>query len=362
MKRFLIILPVLLMMLAGLQSALALTPYGEKAKAVKWKLEYIKRPYAERKDDSLTLSFSSVLTGKLSNSNSVYYVPIYQYGKDSLLFPEAGLYTRMEARFWQRRNVFSGKRQDREIHIRHRNDTAIIKYSKSVFMPKDRESGKLIMRIYGHDCCNEELLAIDTILVSERKGLSEGNRTIATKVNKKRVQTNRRLNMSFFYLVGEDELFPVSTENEEMLLALKKEIEPLLADTGLYRIKQIEIRGYASPEAAYNYNLSLTERRAALFKRYLLRTYPLANCKIKTEGCGEDWDGLYRMLIEKGKNSPSVSQVLNIIDKYGIFEGRERLLMELDRGVPYDKLRKEFFPLLRRVELVIDYEIRYSNG
>lgn len=360
MKRFLIVFSVLLTIGSSIQNSWALTTYEDNIKTEKWELKYIKRPYIERKDDSLTLKFSSILTGKLQNSYSVYYLPIYKNEKDSLIFPETGFYTRREAKFNQRRNFFSIKSADRKIHIKHRNDTATINYSKSLFLPKNRENGKLIMRIYGQDCCNEELLAIDTFLIPGQICSFQGNRVLE-KSNKKKVQSNKQANMSFYYRVGKDELFPYSTENKEMLHKLKKVIEPLLTDTSSYRIKQIEIKGYASPEATYNYNLRLTERRAALFKKYLLRTYPLSNYKVKTTGNGEDWDGLCKILIEKGKDYPSISKILNIINKYEIFEGRERFLMELDKGVPYNQLRKDIFPALRRVELVIDYEIRFSN-
>ncbi|RHJ88798.1 hypothetical protein DW095_14665, partial [Bacteroides sp. AM07-16] len=47
-----------------------------------------------------------------------------------------------------------------------------------------------------------------------------------------------------------------------------------------------------------------------------------------------------------------------IIDNYGIFEGRERYLMELDGGAPYKELLRDYFPKLRRIELMVAYEVR----
>ena len=51
-------------------------------------------------------------------------------------------------------------------------------------------------------------------------------------------------------------------------------------------------------------------------------------------------------------------EVLFLIDQTGVFEGREKKLMDLGGGEPYAYMLKEFFPGLRRVEITVSYDLR----
>ena len=61
---------------------------------------------------------------------------------------------------------------------------------------------------------------------------------------------------------------------------------------------------------------------------------------------GEDWDRL-RQLVE-ASTLPGRAEVLAVIDNTDIFKGREKKLMDLQGGVPYNLMMAELFPLLRR--------------
>lgn len=49
---------------------------------------------------------------------------------------------------------------------------------------------------------------------------------------------------------------------------------------------------------------------------------------------------------------------MQIIDGMGIFDGREGKLMALEGGIPYREMLKEMFPLLRRVEIKVEYDLK----
>ena len=53
---------------------------------------------------------------------------------------------------------------------------------------------------------------------------------------------------------------------------------------------------------------------------------------------------------------PYAEAVCFIIDNYGIFEGCETYLMQLEDGRVYGELLRDIFPYLRRVELRLSYE------
>ena len=54
------------------------------------------------------------------------------------------------------------------------------------------------------------------------------------------------------------------------------------------------IKGYASPEGDFNYNKSLAQRRTQTLSNYISSQYPaLKKAPVyRTEGVGEDWEGL----------------------------------------------------------------------
>ena len=71
---------------------------------------------------------------------------------------------------------------------------------------------------------------------------------------------------------------------------------------------------------------------------------------------GEDWDKL-RELAAASTSLPGREEVLAIIDNTDIFKGREKKLMDLQGGVPYNFMMSGIFPLLRRVEIVVEYDL-----
>lgn len=54
---------------------------------------------------------------------------------------------------------------------------------------------------------------------------------------------------------------------------------------------------------------------------------------------------------------PGRAEVLAVIDNTDIFKGREKKLMDLQGGVPYNLMMAELFPLLRRVEIRVEYDL-----
>lgn len=350
------------MICVDISTMMASAGCADRRDSERWNLEYEEYPSAEWNNDSLTLKFASRLSGKIKDGYSIYYAPVYKGSTGLVSFPEAGFYTRRELKFMQRREVFSDNKKEGLVGIKHkRTDTAAIRYCKTLYLPKDKSDGELVVKVYVRDCCNDEIYAVDTVAIVRQKVVLEERDSLLNLDYVAERLCDKQERLVFFYPVDLDETTPLFAGNDTVFHRLENILMPLLADTLSYRIERIEVKGYASPEAAFEYNLRLAERRAAYFRDYLQRTYPLQKHKIKIRGYGEDWDGLYKMLMEDASCQPYKAEMLDIIDRYGIFEGRERMLMELGKGVPYHELMKKNYPLLRRIELIIDYEIKPCN-
>lgn len=121
------------------------------------------------------------------------------------------------------------------------------------------------------------------------------------------------------------------------------------------RIIGLEIIGYASPEGPYTLNEKLSYERAKTISEQIIRTanLSLSRNQIKVYSVAEDWDGLVELINDS--YLPYKQEVLDIIATKGIFEGREKALMDLAHGTVYRTLLREFFPKLRRTEYKIIY-------
>lgn len=134
-----------------------------------------------------------------------------------------------------------------------------------------------------------------------------------------------------------------------------RKVDSLIACLPQDRNFLLQVNGYASPEGTLSANEVLARNRTEGFVDYLRKHYRLPRgCTIRSGAVGEDWAGLIKLLQNTGK--PYAQEVLRIIRDYGVFDGRERILMELDYGRPYRDMLETLFPYLRRIEMRVSLE------
>ncbi|NDV82361.1 DUF3575 domain-containing protein [Bacteroides sp. 51] len=119
-------------------------------------------------------------------------------------------------------------------------------------------------------------------------------------------------------------------------------------------ITGITITGYASPEGLYQTNLRLSEKRAYALKQLIINQYGFSDSMFTVSGRGEDWAMLDSLVTQS--DMPEKAAILNIIRSTGVFDGREKKLMNLTGGKPYREMLSTMFPQLRRSE----YELHYT--
>lgn len=161
------------------------------------------------------------------------------------------------------------------------------------------------------------------------------------------------------YPQGQSEVMPAFRNNRAELDKLATSFA-LVNSSGLSTVEQIQICGYCSPEGNYQDNERLAANRSRHFASYVCRTYQLPASLITVNSVGEDWEGLQQEL--RAQQPPYANAALDIIHRYGIFDGRERELMTFQGGSPYRDMLKHLFPQLRRIELKLNYSIRPVNN
>lgn len=351
-------------------------------------------------DDSVRIDLTVRARGiSIPSGQSLVLTPSLRGGGKRVALPAVVFSGRRRARFDRREEAVNPDR-NRPVpyHVwvcgRRRNDYTL-RYLVSLPYASWMEHASLGLEQVGRDCCTEWLLA-DEVLTQDIDlpspcGLLAAAQPLGTAAQPAAsvalppladtlvrepapiapvavpapyrqapaaVPAERRVALTLYidYPRGASAVDPSYGGNGTELRKVDKLLAPLLGNPDV-RIKEIRITGYASPDGAYYNNEALAKARSTGFKAYLTRSYGLEDYPLRTAWVAEDWEGL-RPLLE-GK--PYRKAALFIIDNYGIFEGRERYLMELEGGGPYKEMLRELFPRLRRMEVHILYDERHGK-
>ena len=156
------------------------------------------------------------------------------------------------------------------------------------------------------------------------------------------------------FVVARAEILPNFRNNAEELNRINHLIQQVLTDPDA-TITSINITGYASPEASYSSNLTLSQRRATSFKEYFRKMYNLSDNLFTAWGAGEDWATLETLVSES--SLPDKFRLLEIIRGKDDWDAREKRFLTLSGGATYRKLMDEMYPKLRRVECQVHYTV-----
>lgn len=347
-------------------------------------------------DDSVRIDLAIRAQGiSMPSGESLILTPSLRCGKKRVVLPPVVFSGRRRARFDRREEAVDPDR-NRPVpyHVwicgRRRNDYTL-RYRVSLPYASWMEHASLALRQTGRDCCTEWLLA-DEVLTEDiglpspcelpaeaRPEKAEATAIPVVKADTLRreppsmapatvpapyrqtvraVPVERHVSATLYidYPRGGSAVDPLFGGNGIELGKAERLFAPLLGNPDV-QIKEIRITGYASPDGPYLNNEALAKARSTGFKSYLTRSYGLQDYPLRVAWVAEDWEGLRPLL--RGK--PYEKEALFIIDSYGVFEGRERYLMQLDGGRPYKEMLRELFPRLRRLEIHILYNEQIKN-
>ena len=174
-------------------------------------------------------------------------------------------------------------------------------------------------------------------------------------INKETKKTYTKEGSAYLdFPANQTHILPDYRGNDKELGKIRATLDSLICDPNL-EIVDIDMIGYASPEGTFAQNEVLSRERTIALRNYLRGRYQLPANIYRVDWRGEDWIGLKQLILRHGM--PDEDRVLDIIENYGVFEGREKRLMDLKNGQPYRYMLKPFFPKLRRVDYKITYKI-----
>lgn len=312
-------------------------------------------------NDILTLT--PVLTTK--DGNEQYALsPIYAYGRIS------GLSTR--------RKQSLKKMTGDTCFSTYNKDTLV--YSSTFAYQSWMRTATLVMRSQLRNCCEEQELPVrklytcsfaeetpavhpDTVIleqpsvilgIAERLAQTEhfvepiGNYIPRQKV----VVGEQEEAQIIFFKWDKAEIDSEYSDNEKVLHHVIDVTRQIYNDPEA-EIVRIVLLGLSSPEGRYAYNVKLAGLRCEAMKQYILNQISLPDSCFELVNGGEGWDEL-RYQVENSEMSGK-EEILRIIDKVPVSQGRETRLMKLNQGVPYRYMKEHFFPKLRRAGYIKVY-------
>ena len=235
----------------------------------------------------------------------------------------------------------------------------VIEYSETVPAEKWMSGARVEVRREWQGCagCGEVLDVIflaDVPLFEEEKDMVERPHLelmVAEAVEKRRSFT-RSAYLNF--KAGQSVLLADYMNNPSELAKIYSSIDSIRNDE-IYRIDEIGIVGYASPEGSYASNARLSEQRARALERNLKQAYKLDDRMLRCSSVAENWEGLAEWLEEY---RPSYMQrVLDIIEQTPSPDARDAKIRAIDGGKIYNALLREVYPGLRQVKYTVNYVI-----
>lgn len=346
--------------------------------------------------DSLRLSLSMDLDSvHVTSGSSWIFTPYLKSADKYLELPGVVVTGRRRAHFDRRERALSPQKHIdpyRVIVDDRRRPVRPVAYEVSVPYASWMNNASLLLMQESKDCCVKQVMSIETLTPDLALSYtSGGNRMESASVtgaapvqsapvlpaysgaplavstysamvsylvpdtdsdDKKRTD---EATLYIDYPLNAYKVLPDFRLNRREIDKLDSLLMPVL-EGGFSQLKSVRIHGYASPDGNYQDNERLSSSRSKEFVNYMRDVYRLPGSLFEVSWTAEDWAGTETIL--KQLDPPYAKDALSVIHTYGIFEGREKQLMDLGGGEPYRDMLKTVFPWLRRIEVRIGYDVR----
>lgn len=329
----------------------------------------------------ITFDISQV---KVTSSSAFILVPVLRTHKKTLDMPAVIVAGHNRSAFDMREDYLTplGEKRSVYTYIRYTRNPKerpdSVRYRVSIPYASWMMHAELALKQLAKDCCNETQLALDALnedINLNANGFSsdiqrpflfsgyEAYRSMLCFLPPEVTETRlpqRNATLYIDYEVGLSKVDPGYGHNRRELQKADSLLRPLL-DRNQITVRALYITGYASPDGHYSDNEELAKKRTLRFRDYLQEHYRLpSGIDLYTMWIAEDWEGTVAALEASGK--PYKDEALAVIRRYGVFEGREKQLMDLSGGEVYRKMLDDVFPRLRRIEMTVEYEITQGAG
>ena len=195
-------------------------------------------------------------------------------------------------------------------------------------------------------------IADGVIATSELPTVNSANASYAADAYQRIIKQAQEANIMF--LIQQANLRNSELKSEAMK-EFHNKVAEVNADTKNYKLNNIEVSAYASPDGGVKLNTGLAENREKNAEKYLNRQLKKAKIETNVDAkyTAQDWEG-FKELVAKS-NLQDKDLILRVLSMYQDPEQREAEIKNISSV--YKTLADEILPQLRRARLTANYDI-----
>ena len=195
-------------------------------------------------------------------------------------------------------------------------------------------------------------VADGVIATSELPTAASANASYAEDAYQRIIKQAQEANIMF--LIQQANLRNNQLNSAEMK-EFHKKVAEVNADTKNFKLNNIEVSAYASPDGGVKLNTGLAENREKNAEKYLNRQLKKAkiDTNVDAKYTAQDWEG-FQELVSKS-NLQDKDLILRVLSMYQDPEQRENEIKNISSV--YKTLADEILPQLRRARLTANYDI-----
>ena len=195
-------------------------------------------------------------------------------------------------------------------------------------------------------------IADGVIATSELPTAASSNASYAEDAYQRIIKQAQEANIMF--LIQQANLRNSQLKSDEMK-EFHKKVAEVNADTKNFKLNNIEVSAYASPDGGVKLNTGLAENREKNAEKYLNRQLKKAKIEANVDAkyTAQDWEG-FQELVAKS-NLQDKDLILRVLSMYQDPEQRENEIKNISSV--YKTLADEILPQLRRARLTANYDI-----
>ena len=195
-------------------------------------------------------------------------------------------------------------------------------------------------------------VADGVISTSELPTAASANASYASDAFQRIIKQAQEANIMF--LIQQANLRNSELKSEQ-LKEFHEKVAAVNADTKNYKLNNIEVSAYASPDGGVKLNTGLAENREKNAEKYLNKQLKKAKIEATVDAkyTAQDWEG-FQELVAKS-NLQDKDLILRVLSMYQDPEQRENEIKNISSV--YKTLADEILPQLRRARLTANYDI-----
>lgn len=228
-------------------------------------------------------------------------------------------------------------------------------YTARVPYERWMDNCQLLLKQTSRGCCNTTLgQGIETLAAIKKEFRFAPEFVFVQPVAEAVKARSEKGEAHLEYAVGNGKVDPNFKDNLAEIQKITNLVNQLSSNASEYTVKDITLKGYASPDGGYATNEKLAMERTGSLKILVKNALKDGNIPIETSYEAEDWDGVAAFV--ENSSLDKKAEILDIVRGTLAPDQKEKKL-KASYPAQWKALKDECFPALRRATYNVGYEV-----